>query len=374
LEAASIIVPAQMAYMNIPARELRGFVDGLFPSLAINPLADSAKGFGHRYVSGHDVFLDVPKTFASHGPSEGLRHAGHIVLTDFPTKAGIPIPFLSRSGLGKFLEQAGIHRGWLQVNLFDSGIGIFAIAEGSTDLAQAIHGALVMHWGTFFDTFVEGGIEISFAISPQNPFLLVAGLENILAGIVATWNKLTVYVDPLEFFGSAGVSALIGFGLAYGLAGEDLSDAGIDAIRSGVVGALYSMSPAFGFGALAGFTAFRLGSGLAETHNDLMSGCFSIDRKSYSLLVEEICKGNPDVKKLLNYALPRFVLQEHANNLAMQTKVLSGNCKILPDDFVILKENGSVLKDDIPQLRNDGTVLPDDPRNLEKLYREALVG
>ncbi|GAB6194371.1 hypothetical protein [Desulfocastanea catecholica] len=373
MEAASIIVPAQMVYMNIPAKELRGFVDGLFPSLAVNPLADSARGFGHRYVAGHDIFLDVPKTFASHGSGEGLRHAGHIMLTDFPTKAGIPIPFLSHSGLGQVLEQAGIHRGWLQVNLLDSGIGIFAIAEGSADLAKAFHGTLIMNWGTFFDTFVEGGIEVGFSLATKNPLLLFAGVENILAGVVAAYNRLSVYVDPLNFFGSAGVSALIGFCLAYGLAGEDLSDAGVDAIRSGTVGALFSLSPAFGFGALAGFSAFRLGCHLAEIHNDSLKGCFSIDRQSYNLLVEEICKGNPNVKGVMEHALPRLVLREQIANLHVQSNILPESCKILPGFFSLLKDKPCVLRTEVSPLRVDARVLPDDLKVLNEWYQTALA-
>ncbi|MBV5330015.1 MAG: hypothetical protein JZU65_20710 [Chlorobium sp.] len=373
MEAASIIVPAQMVYMKIPAKELRGFTDGIFPALAVNPIADSAKGFGHRYVAGHDLFWDVPKTLTSHGPREGLRHAGHVVLTDFPTKAGIPFPLLSHSGLGQFLEQAGIHRGWLQISLFDSGIGIYAIAEGSTDLAQAIHGTLVMNWGTFFDTFVEGGIEVGLAIATKNPLLLFGGVENILAGVVATWNKMTVYINPLDFFGSAGVSALVGFGLAYGLADENLSDAGVDAIRSGAVGALFSISPAFGFGALAGFSAYRLGCGLAEIHNGSQEGCLSIDRQSYILLVEEICKGNPNVKCLLERALPCLVIQEQVNNLPTRRRILSESCKILSADFVMLHDKSPTLNVETTLLKVDVIGLPDDLKVLAEWYQEVLA-
>jgi hypothetical protein len=373
LEAASIIVPTQMVYMQIPANELRLFTDGIFPALAVNPIADSAKGFGHRYVAGHDLFLDVPKTLTSHGPCEGLRHAGHIMLTDFPTKAGIPFPLLSHSGLGQFLEQAGIHKGWLQISLFDSGVGVLAIAEGSADLAQAIHGTLDMNWGTFFDTFVEGAIEVGLAIATKNPLLLIGGVENILAGVVATWNEITVYINPLDFFGSTGVSALVGFGLAYGLADENLSDAGVDAIRSGAIGALFSISPAFGFGALAGFSVYRLGCGLAEIHNDSQKGCFSIDRQSYNLLVDEICKGNPNVKWLLERALPCLAIQEQVKNLPARSRILSESCKILPADFVTLQDKSPTLNEDTKRLKVDVEVLPDDLMVLSKWYQAVLA-
>jgi hypothetical protein len=177
----------------------------------------------------------------------------------------------------------------------------------------------------------------------------------------------------LDFFGSTGVSALVGFGLAYGLADENLSDAGVDAIRSGAVGALFSISPAFGFGALAGFSAYRLGCGLAEIHNDSQKGCFSIDRQSYNLLVDEICKGNPNVKWLLERALPCLAIQEQVKNLPARSRILSENCKILPADFVMLQDKSPTLNEDTKRLKVDVKVLPDDLKVLGKWYQEVLA-
>jgi hypothetical protein len=231
-----------------------------------------------------------------------------------------------------------------------------------------------MNWGTFFDTFGEGAAEVWLSFATANPLLLAGGVENILAGIVATWNKITVYIDPLDFFGSSGISAIIGFGLAYGLAGENLSDAGLDSIRSGAVGALFSLSPAFGFGALAGFSAFRLGGKLAEIHNESKNIYFSIDRKSYNLLVEEICKGNPDVKVLLEHALPSRILPEQVKCLPEYSNILSDSCKILPDDFVPLSDNVPVLNAEVPCLKEDTRTLPDDPHILSELYQTVLAG
>ena len=89
----------QCAYMHIPADVLRNTVDGLFPSLAKNAAADAVSGFGHRWVHGHDLIMDIAGQFFRH-PVHAVKQAGHILLTDFPTKAGIPIPGFSQSGLG----------------------------------------------------------------------------------------------------------------------------------------------------------------------------------------------------------------------------------------------------------------------------------
>lgn len=374
LDATVTIVPGQLAYTHIPAQELRDFVDGLFPGLAKNPIADSVSGYGHRYVAGHDGLIDVPRTIFEHGPWEGLRQAGHIIATDWPTKAGIPIPGFSQQGLGQFLEQAGIHRGWMQVNICDTGIGVIAIAEGSNDLALALQGVLAMDHAAFFDTFVEGSIEVGFALLWKNPFLFAGGIENILAGIAASWNTLSVYVNPLDFFGAAGTSALIGFGLAHGLAGENLSDAGKDAIRSGSIGALYTLSPAFGFGALAGFAAYRLGGGLAKRHNEAMNTCLSIDEQAYRLLVEEICKGNLPVRELLDRAAPRQWLRDDAPTLSIQRNVLEDKFLTLSDNCLMLETQASSLEENAATLATKVTTLPDDPTILADWYRTAMVG
>ncbi len=368
--ATAIIVPTQLVYMSIPHKVLResvdGFVDRLIPGLSNNPFADSVRGYGHRYRAGHDILFDVPRTMVNHGPMNGLRHAGHILATDFPTKAGIPIPGFSQSGFGPLLEQAGIHRGWMQLNFCDAGLGFYVIAEGSTDLAQALQGTLTMDWGTFFDTFVEGSLEISCAMATQNSLFILGAAENIFAGLISSWNTLSVYINPLDFFGSMGTSALIGFCLAYNLAGENLSDAGKDAIRSGTIGALFTLSSAFGFGALAGFTAYRLGEMLSKNHNKLMSSSLSIDEKAYRLLVEEICKGNIPVRELLECSKPRLILNDDAqiltkpgHSLNDRIRAISTDCLTLASDVQTLRVNAPILSKKIKTLLNDPPMLAD---------------
>lgn len=372
LEATAIIVPTQLAYAHIPADKLRHFVDALFPDLAKNPLADSARGYGHRYREGHDLLFDTPRVFVEHGPGEGLRHAGHVLLTDFPTKAGIPILGSSQSGLGSWLEQAGIHRGWLQVNVCETGVGVLAISEGSNDLARALNGTLEMNWGTFLDTFGEGAIEIGFAFETQNPILLAGGVENILAGIGATWNTLTVYVDPLDFFGASGFSALIGFGIAYGLAGNNLSEAAKGAVHSGTVGALYAISPAFGFGTLAGFAAFRLGVGLAKQHGKEMSAMLSINDEAYRLLMDEICKGNLPVQELLDRAMPVRLLNDAPLLMPELREPLPHEPRMLPDFGLPLPTKVPTLPSDARFLREGMFKLANDPEILDDWYRSSM--
>lgn len=368
MDAIVITVPAQLVYMNIPARELRYFVDGLFPALAKNTTADATTGYWHRYEHGHDLLRDIPQTVSSQGSSAGARHFGHVVLTDFPTKAGIPIPGFSHSGLGSLLEQAGIHRGWMNLSLFDSGISVLCIAEGSNDLSQAITGTLDMNWGTFFDTFVEGGVEIGFAVVTKNPFLLAAGAQNVLAGLVATWNELTVYVNPLDFFGAAGTSALLGFGLAYGVAKESLSDASMNGVRSGAVGSLFLLSPAFGYGAFAGFVAFKLGVSLAKTHNSSISEVYKINENAYQQLLEEMCQGNIYLTDFLARADTTIILADDAPIFSTQIEILDDNIQLLPDDLQTFDAEINPLPEKNESLTTNMITLPDDSPILSKWY------
>jgi hypothetical protein len=326
---------------------------------------------GHRYMAGHDLLLDIPRTTQSHGFIEGLNQSGHILLTDFPTKAGIPIPGFSYSGLGKMLEECGLHRGWLQLNLSDAHLGILAIAEGSTDLLSALQGTLEMSHAVFFDTFVEGGIEVVFALSTQNPLALIGGLENILAGLVATYNKLSVYVDPLDFFGAAGVSAIIGFSLAIGLAQEDLKSATVDAIRSGIVGSLFSVSAAFGFGALAGFSTYRIGALLAQQQNESLNASLSVDLGFYKSIVEELSIGNPEIRLLLEKAIRAPIPSD--------THLLESGGRELPSSPILLSDQAPLLNTTPSLLPSAGTVLEEyllqlkaDPITLAQEYKDIL--
>ena len=366
-----LVVPGQLAYMHIPARELRNFVDGLAPGLAKNQIADSVRGYGHRYMAGHDLLLDVPATFSTHGVGAGFKHAGHIIITDFPTKAGIPIPGFSHSGLGQLLEQAGITRGWLQVSLFDTGVGVLALAEGAKNLIQALQGTLMLDFSTACQTFGMGSLEIGFALVSQNPLLLAGGIQNMLAGLVATYQTVSVYIDPLDFFGAGGTSALIGFAVAHGLAGQSLQDATLTALRSGSIGALFAVSTAFGFGAITGFAACQLGRALAQSHNLAASQRLTVDRHSYQLLVNELVAGNPLVAELLEKAMPQWSLQEAQPLQATTALTIKDSFATLSTTAMTLNAKPLILNDASWSLSVAGLTLGNEPDELHAIYRQA---
>ena len=344
----TIVAPGQMAYMKLPADVIRNYVDSKFPELAKCSDADFIKGYGHRWKGGHDLFSDVPRTLLDDGPLRALKHVGHL-LTDLPTKAGIPIPGLSGNSLGQWLIDMGIPKGYLSIHWADGCLGVLSISEGSTDIIQALSGALTMNTATFFDTFAEGGVEIALAAAAKNAWGLAAfnpaiagylgGIENILAGIISAYKTLSVYVDPLVFFGSAGTSALIGFGISYGLAEGSLSNASIDSVRSGTVGAFFSFSPAFGFGALAGFVAFKLGKELAKNHNSLVKVLLKIDENSYSKLLDEMCIGNICLTEFLDRAETRITLVDITSTLSTQLDMLDDQTQMLPENLNFLDSN-----------------------------------
>ena len=98
MEAIITSAIGHYTYGSIAANTLRNSVDNLFPTFAKNLDADYISGFHHRYKGGHDLLIDVPKTFSQKGFIDGFHHSGHIILTDFPTNlnkaqiAMVPIP------------------------------------------------------------------------------------------------------------------------------------------------------------------------------------------------------------------------------------------------------------------------------------------
>lgn len=378
----AVIVPGQMAYVKLPADVIRNYVDSKFPALAHCPDADFIKGYGHRWMGGHDLLIDVPRTMVTEGPLSAIKQAGHILFTDLPTKDGIPIPLLSKSGFGQWLHDIGIDKGYMKIHLADGGCGILTMTEGTTDLLQAISGTLAMNTGTFFDTFAEGSLEIALAVAAENTWGLAAfnplvagylgGIENILAGIISGYQALSVYVDPLDLFGSAGTSALIGFGLSYNLTSESLCDASLDGIRSGAVGAFYSLSSAFGYGALAGFVSFKLGRTLAKAHNSSIRVRLKIDENAYHQLLDEMCKGNIHLAGFLARAEASISLVDNAPTLSTQPDILDDNIQILPDNFHVLDSHVNVLPEKNEKLRGSVETLPDDNPILSDWYRITL--
>ena len=259
------------AYLQIPTNSLRGFFDALFPSLAKNATADVARGFGHRWVAGHDLLIDVPKTIVKGGTAEGAKQAGHILLTDFPTKAGIPIPGLSSSGLGRFLtESCKIPKGYLCLNIMDTAVGILAMTEGTFDLFNVIAANLRMSPKLFIDTFVEGSAEIIAGAYCENPLLLIAGAEQVAAGAISTFHTITHplwYVNPLSFFSgclSGGITSLV---ISKLVLKKNNTECLKDATQSCVLGALFSISTCFGIGGIIALIGCGLGKFMADKDN-----------------------------------------------------------------------------------------------------------
>jgi hypothetical protein len=323
--ASIIAVPGQLAYLSIPTNELRKFCDGMFPAFAKCSNADFVSGYYHRYKGGHDLFIDVGGTFKHDGITEAFRHLGHIVCTDFPTKAGIPIPLFSQNGLGRTLEGLGISKGWLNVNICDTGIGILAIAEGSNDLAAAVAGQLHMSVEAFFDTFTEGSIELALGMYFQNPFLLWGGVENLLAGCAATWNSCTYYVNPLEFLGGSFLSAVVGFTLSHYLLGNTSDRSFVDAARSGLIGGMFVVSPLFAYSALLGFAAYEYGRALANKHNQTLSPFYSVSKEAFDQFLS--CIGDADKEFREAYERCNFI------QLEVEPQTLNSTPALFPVEF-----------------------------------------
>lgn len=252
----------EFVYARIPAQSLRTCVDSFFPGLSKDVVADCVSGAGHRWKDGHDLLVDVlPRTLKN--PSGALHQAGHILLTDFPTRSGIPIPGFSANGLGKLLTEFGINKGYLSLNICDAAVGIIAISESSHDLLQALGGATLDRW-SFFDTYIEGSFNLVNGIISKNPLEIWDGCQDIAAGIIRTVNTIDAMIVTIEeFFGSALSGTLIGVGISALLSinkgasqfFQNISKAGI---RGMVLGGASAVSPFFAMGLAFGHLFFEV--------------------------------------------------------------------------------------------------------------------
>ena len=315
LGVKAAVCEGKYAYFHIPEKELGTYFDKMFPVFAENKLADTLRGRMHRWKAGHDLFVDIPKTFVSHGPADAIKQTGHILLTDLGTKDGLPIPGLSYNGLGKFLnETCHIPKARLcfrvteVMDIADKGIGIFACSEGFLDLVNAFSHDLRMTPALFFDTFIEGAAEIAAgAAAGGNPLLYVAGGAQIVAGLkisLYTISHPLWFVNPLDFFGGVLTGGIISFFISKIILKKDTKHVLLDVARSCAVGGAYAVSTCFGIAVLVGLTASGIGKLMAERTNAKLISCFKISEEELDLLRQNALYIFPPPNEIIFDKLP----------------------------------------------------------------------
>lgn len=286
------VLPGKAMYVKANPVSVRHFWENMFSKFAHNDFADKLAsyygkqhGFNvHRFYDGHDLLIDVPKTFKEHGLKEAIKQTGHIVLTDFPTKGGIPIPGFSNTGLGKILVEHGIAVKSLLWNLTDVvnlGCGLLCIGEGATDLISAFSGKMEMNFTTFCDTFGEGAFQLAFGIPTGNGLAIAAGIENIFAGIVSAWKTYTIQIDLVPFFGATLTSTLLGFLTAKYLCKNEMPEVIQKSVKSGMITALFQLSASFGYGAAACCAYIDYVKYLAQKDSKEVAKVMKVDKNCY---------------------------------------------------------------------------------------------
>ena len=327
----SIVSAGNFAYLQVPADKLRHFCDNLFPTLAKNPTADVVTGAAHRWKAGHDILVDIPKTALDEGLGKAAKQAGHVLLTDFPTKAGIPIPGLSQSGLGEFLIKHGIDRAFLSLNLTDAFVGIFAMSESTFDMINVVSQQLRMTPQLFFDTFVEGAIEIVAGGACKNPLLLFSGISEVAAGFVATYNTITKplwYVDPLDFFGCGLCSALLSFLFSKFVCKRNNKEVASDCCKSVLISSLFSIYSGFGFAGIIALSAWGVGRIVAQRDNTQKKECFTVSCKDLTAVFTNLLSTEELDKKDLFHNIAPYCFDD----LVKESKDIFDDVKILSFD------------------------------------------
>ena len=299
-------------YRMVPADTIRNAVDTLFPSLAKNSTADCLAGAFHRYRGGHDLILDVGKTVTEQGFAKGIKHAGHILLTDFPTKAGIPVPLLSQKGLGGVLQGIGVSPKWMNINLGDTLLGWLTLVEGGSDLSAALSGKMPMDFSSFCDTFGEGALEIGAGVYSHNPLLLAAGVENLTAGFVTAWKHFSWYVPPELFLGSASFSGGAGFIISKFLLHQETHEALLNSCRSALIGGLFAVSAALGWGLVGAMIWCEVIRRIAEKHTKSLDDFYRVTEEQLKSLKAAYSKLSPGFEKMYTQSCERKTLVKRA--------------------------------------------------------------
>lgn len=352
----TVVCAGNYAYLQIPSSDLRLFFDEMFPWFAKCSVADVAKGYEHRWVAGHDLLLDVPETFHEYGFKDAFHQTGHILLTDFPTKSGIPIPGLSKSGLGEWLvETCGISKGYLSINAVDAGVGILAISEGTHDLLNIIAGQLRMTPELFWDTFVEGCAEIIAGTIVENPLLLISGAEQVAAGLISTFNTITNpvwYVNPLDFFAGCFIGAILSIFISKFILKRSNKECLKNATKSLILGGLFSMSVWFGVGGIIALLSCGFGKLLAGKRSQSKRLYFKINIDELIDLqkkLDVITKGKDIDFDILNSQISNFEgdinisdFEEISINKAVSKLIELGNSNLLA-----LEDDGSIVFQDL---------------------------
>ena len=184
----------------------RSTVDEICPQwISKNPFVDVSRGYYHRWsAAGHDP-VDVLIQLLN-SPVRGVKDAGHVFLTDFVTKQGIPIPFLSKSHLGEpfvtALRTLGLKHPerWLNLNAFDWVLGVRANREAYDDLTKALSNNLEWGWSTFWDTFGQGALYTAFGLKTESPLFLCAAAQEFAAGGLSLYRDLNPIAVPEPTF------------------------------------------------------------------------------------------------------------------------------------------------------------------------------
>ncbi|MBO7597542.1 MAG: hypothetical protein J6T70_10925 [Bacteroidales bacterium] len=262
------VLPGKAAYIRIPKETILKTLSDLCYKIGkdgevFTRLDAYPHGNMHRWYGGHDL-PDVIKTFWNEGFASGIKHIKHL-FSDISTPKGLPKPFCSEPYLGKLLQEkcnftprqlcfnlTDIVNGFEKtLNVVDKGVGILCVGEGGMDVFNAFSGKMEMNFATFCDTFGEGAFQLAFGIPTGNGLAIAAGIENILAGIVSTWETYSISIDLVPFFGATLTSTLLGFITSKYLCKNEMPEVIQKSVKSGMITALFQLSASFGYGAAA---------------------------------------------------------------------------------------------------------------------------
>jgi len=155
----------------------------------------AAKGkhvVAHR-LYGHHLIHDIPITTPVNIPAF-LEHE----LSDLFTKQGMPIlpgELLKNIGLIKYCDK--LTHSWNFINGFGILSAVVGLQQASNDIASSFNEEIAIDTITkFASVFGVSALEFAIAISSANPFLLIAAMLELTAGIRGMMNdSAVIYIN-----------------------------------------------------------------------------------------------------------------------------------------------------------------------------------
>lgn len=213
-----------------------------------------------QYTKNHSLIVEDKGRLRQDGITETAQLLSHCIFENALPKVVVTSQLFHKTGLGYLLKEAGIVNGWLNISICCREIGILAITEEHSELADMIAGELYTAKEHFFDPFDincselvlrfhKTSLDYAQGIDKDVPVAFLDQLKKSLRKFTRPLVYHHYDIDLLDFAGGGFLSAVTGFTLSHYLLKQEIPYW----VQQGILGGLCVVSPVFTYGLLLGF-------------------------------------------------------------------------------------------------------------------------